>query len=114
MKDPLASVFTAGAPLRPSFALRNSFERHGGLQRFWIAPQFYQERLERVEDSLPAHDAVMEERVGISEKALANLPRLPCFGRNIHRHANHDVRADDIAARRAAPVADGIALAAIV
>src|SRR5260370_18446041 len=56
----------------------------------------------------------MEERVGISEKAFTNLPRLPGFGRNVQRHVNHDGSADDIVARDAAPEAAVIGIAAIV
>src|SRR6267154_556220 len=77
IRRPLASVPGAGALLRPSTQLRISFERRGGSPRFRNTRQVYQERLERVEDSLPAHDAGMKDGIRISEKTLANLARIP-------------------------------------
>src|SRR5712664_2520973 len=70
--------------------------------------------LKSPEQSLPAHQARMYQRIRVSKKALANLAGLPGVGRNIERHIYHYRRTDNVFARHAAPKAAVIGIASIV
>src|SRR5260221_237635 len=51
--------------------------------------------LKSPEQSLPAHQARMHQRVRVSKKTLANLAGLPSVRGNIERHIYHHRRTDD-------------------
>src|ERR1700676_5504854 len=70
--------------------------------------------LKSPEQSLPAHQAWMHQRVRIRKEALANLPGLPCVRRNIEGHVDHDGRADNVFARHGTPEAAVIGVPAVV
>src|SRR5262249_4433870 len=60
-------------------------------------------KLKRVEQTLPAHDARMQDRVRVREKSLAHFPWFPRIRRRIQRHVNHHRRPNNIFARHASP-----------
>src|SRR5882762_2962753 len=70
--------------------------------------------LKSPEQSLPAHQAGMDQRIRVSKKALANLAGFPSVGRNVERHIYHHRRADYVFARHATPKAAVVGIAAIV
>src|SRR5258708_15712650 len=70
--------------------------------------------LKSPEQSLPAHQARMHQRVRISKETLANLAGLPSVRRNIERHIYHYRRADNVFARHGAPEAAVIRIPTIV
>src|SRR5437879_7806036 len=70
--------------------------------------------LKSPEQSLPANQARMHQRVRVGKKALANLPGLPSVWGNIERHIYHHGRADNVVARHGAPEAAVIGVSAVV
>src|ERR1700756_384164 len=59
--------------------------------------------LKSPEQSFPAHQARMHQRVRVRKKALANLPGLPGIRGDVERHVYHHRRADNIVARHRTP-----------
>src|SRR5215472_2537768 len=68
----------------------------------------------RMEQSLPADQARVQQGTGISQETFANLPRFPGIRTDIQRHVNHHRCADDVIARDATPEAAVIRIAAVV
>src|ERR1700722_6437119 len=60
-------------------------------------------KLKCVEQTLPAHDSWMKDRVRVSKKSLAHFTRFPRVRRRIQRHVNHHRLPDDIFARHTTP-----------
>src|SRR6202453_5254616 len=60
-------------------------------------------KLKCVEQTLPAHDSRMQDRVCVREKSFAHFARLPRARRRTERHINHHRLPDDIFARHASP-----------
>src|ERR1700740_1421461 len=67
-----------------------------------------------MEEAPPAHDAGMQEGVGVGEEALANRAGFPGVLRSVERHVNHHRSANDVAARDAAPEAAVERVAAVI
>src|SRR5882757_5311312 len=82
--------------------LENALGRRGGsTARYFVLPGTI--NLKSPEQSLPAHQAGMDQRIRVSKKALANLAGFPGVGRNVERHIYHHRRADYVFARHATP-----------
>src|SRR5260370_26038712 len=71
-------------------------------------------RLKSPEQSLPAYQARMHQRVRVRKESLANLPGLPSVRGNIEGHVYHHRRADNVFARDTAPKPAVVGIAAIV
>jgi len=59
--------------------------------------------LKKSEQSFPAYQAGVHQRIRVGEKSLANLAGLPGVRRNVERHIDHHRRSDNVVARHAAP-----------
>src|SRR5882757_9618793 len=93
--------------------LENALYRRGGsAARYFVLPGTIS--LKSPEQSLPAHQAGMDQRIRVSKKALANLAGFPGVRRNVERHIYHHRRADYVFARHATPKAAVVGIAAIV
>src|ERR1700730_13799850 len=113
MKVLLAFVYRTRAPGFLSFSFGRSFCATGWVRRhlFVLLGTL---SLKSPEQSLPAHQTRMNQRVRVGKEALANLPGLPGVGRDVERHIYHYRRADNIFAWNAAPEAAVVRIAAIV
>src|SRR6267154_3137278 len=93
--------------------LENALYRRGGsAARYFVLLGTIS--LKSPEQSLPAHQAGMDQRIRVSKKALANLAGFPGVGRNVERHIYHHRRADYVFAGHATPKAAVVGIAAIV
>src|SRR5882762_4079054 len=87
--------------------------RRGGTRRLFSQTSF-QQKLKSSKNSVPAHDAGMQQSIRVGIKPFLDLAGLPSFRRNIQRHVNQDRGSDDVFSRNAAPEAAVIGISAIV
>src|ERR1700722_9632630 len=71
-------------------------------------------KLKCVEQTLPAHDSRVQDRVRVSEKSFAHFARFPRIRRRIERHINHHRLPDDIFSRHATPEPAVVRIRAVV
>src|ERR1700722_10377610 len=70
--------------------------------------------LKGVEQALPAHRGGMYQHVGIGNKTVDDVTRLPCAGVRIYRHVDHYRGADEIFAGHTTPEAAVVRISSIV
>src|SRR6266436_9753112 len=106
----LSSVCPCGAR-NLLFSLENAYGRRRGAATPILVGTV---DLKCTEQSFPANQAGVHQRVRVGEKSLANLAGLPGVRRNVERHIDHHRRSDDVVARHAAPKTAVVRVAAIV
>src|SRR5260370_25335173 len=111
----LAFVYRTGARKFLSFSFRRSFCATGWVrQHSFVFAGDAQSKLKSPEQSLPAHQSRMHERIRVGTEALANLAGLPGVRRVVERHIYHHRRSNNILAWNAAPEPAVVGIAAIV
>src|ERR1700731_4186361 len=69
---------------------------------------------EGVKQALPAHRGWVYQHVGVGNKTVDDVARLPCAGVRIYRHVDHHRGADEVFTRNATPEAAIVRISSIV